>query len=225
MDYYYSQQDPRWADEMLGRSRLTMRRYGCVVTGCAIFLSYYWGKEILPGKLLQWLNDHDGFNADGEILWEKICEFANYQLRYSLSPNPKKGELTFGIRKVTWAGGHWVIDHPRLANKVIDTWDGVVKDYKHFRYTGRNRFFLGVPRIFPVDKRYHKPRTWTNFLLEQKMRFYWIPGTPAAYIYNKIHRRITDRETNALVYGRHDYSTVFENKIGDIWFYKTKMEL
>lgn len=59
---HYSQRDPRWKDDKLGYSDLTMGGYGCLVTAASILLTYL-GKEITPGELNQKLKDIGGFNG------------------------------------------------------------------------------------------------------------------------------------------------------------------
>ena len=231
MSYNYSQRDPRWADLPVGESKQSMAQIGCVTAACATMLSHYFNKEVLPSTLVQWLNENNGYTKEGLLYWTKVAEYsekistrAESFLRFSLSPEPKFGELTYGIRQVTYGNGHWVLDHPIKTGMVIDPWDGGDKEYSSFTYTNRNRYFLGQPQEYSVDSRYGLQRTWKSFMTEKKYRFHWVPNTPASYIYGKIKRRITDRETSGLVYGHWDFKAVFENRVGDAWLYKTKEE-
>ncbi|PID52627.1 MAG: hypothetical protein CR972_00950 [Candidatus Moraniibacteriota bacterium] len=48
--WYYSQRDPRWANEFIGNSRSTIEDYGCAISSVAMVFTYY-GKKITPKKL------------------------------------------------------------------------------------------------------------------------------------------------------------------------------
>ena len=226
MDYYYSQKDRRWARKKLGESGLDMAGFGCVVTDCAMVLSYFFDREVLPSELLNWLNENNGFTPNGLLYWNKITDFSKGTLRFSTTPNAEKDELTYGIRNVVMGRyNHWVIDHPRNTGRVIDPLLGEERDYNDYTYLNKNRFYLGKP-LKPtersVDVRYNKKRTWSSYLIERKYMFYWVPNTPASYIYKKIGRSPSNRELHGLVYGHWDFATVFENAKGDVWLDYTK---
>lgn len=228
MEYIYSQRDPRWANLKLGRTNLTMSDFGCVVTSCAMILSYYLDRQVLPSELLKWLNEHNGFTAEGLLYWGKITEFSGGKLRYATSVAPQEGELTYGIRQVFFGRyNHWIIDHPRTANHVIDPFYGKIAKYDEWRYTNNNRYFFGkplAPQRYPVDDRYGRARTWATFLDEKRYRFYWIPGSPAAYIYSKVKRPITDRELCGFVYGGWHVGAIFYGEVGTDWLHETKAQ-
>ncbi len=48
--WYFSQQDPRWADKTIGFSNSSIRNYGCAVSCVAMVFKYY-GISIDPGRL------------------------------------------------------------------------------------------------------------------------------------------------------------------------------
>lgn len=226
MEYYYSQKDRRWAKKKLGESGLEMAGFGCLVVDCSISLSYFFDREVLPSELLNYLNENDGFTKNGLLYWHKITEFSKGKLRFSLTPNAKDGELTYSIRNVVKGRyNHWIIDHPLEAGMVIDPLPGEARAYREYDYLNKNRFYLGKPlKVMerPVDRRYGKKRTWAGFMLEKKYMYYWIPGTPASYIYRKIGRSPSERELNGLVYGHWDFSVIFENSKEDVWLDHTK---
>lgn len=145
--YYYSQRYGGYASKIIGtigNHAFTMATDGCLITDCAMLLSYFNDRPLYPDQLLKWLQEHRGLTNDGRLLWLKICEAAGNKLRFSLIPNAKQGEVTYGIRQVVFGRfNHWIFDHPLIANKVIDPWDGCVYNYKKYRYTGQNRFFVG----------------------------------------------------------------------------------
>ena len=48
--WYFSQQDPRWANKTIGFSNSSIRKYGCAVSCVAMVFKYY-GIDIDPGRL------------------------------------------------------------------------------------------------------------------------------------------------------------------------------
>jgi hypothetical protein len=77
---------------------------------------------------------------------------------------------------------------------------------------------LDLPDKFSVDERYGFVRTWQKYMQEKAMAF-------NPWLYGKIKRLPNNREISALVYGKHDYSTIFEGKNGKVWLEKTKPQL
>ena len=143
-NYYYSQRYSVYANEIIGQPNLTMANYGCLVCDCAMLISYFNDKPLYPDIFLVWLKYHNGLTKDGRLYWIKVCEATNDKLKFSYKPDAKQGEITYGLRQVYFGRlNHWILDHPLIPNKVIDSWDGKVKDYNSFKYTGQNRFFIG----------------------------------------------------------------------------------
>ena len=146
-NYYYSQRYGGYASKIIGtisNHAFTMRSDGCLITDCAMLLSYFNDRALYPDQLLEWLKTHDGLLPDGRLLWNKICEAAGNKLRFSYVPNPQYGEITYGLRQVIFGRfNHWVFDHPIIANMIIDPWTGSALPYNSFIYTGQNRFYLG----------------------------------------------------------------------------------
>ncbi len=66
-----------------------------------------------------------------------------------------------------------------------------------------------------VDERYGKKRTWKSYLVEKQVAF-------NSWLHAKIKRLPTNREINALAYGKWDFQTVYTGINGDIWLYWTK---
>jgi hypothetical protein len=148
MDFYYSQKYWVYANSIIGYSNghpLRMADSGCLITDWAMVLSYFNGKPYYPDMALTWLLRHNGLTSGGLLKFPSMTEATAGKLRYSLTPNAKPGELTYGIRQVKWDSmNHWVMDHPTIAGKVIDPWMGSVKPYLHeHKYTGRNIFYIG----------------------------------------------------------------------------------
>jgi len=68
----YSQRDPRWARLELGSSKLTMGRYGCLVT-CLAMLTTYFKPDHTPGDILPQLR----FTSNGLLYWNSAV-FENF---------------------------------------------------------------------------------------------------------------------------------------------------
>jgi len=69
----YSQRDPRWKDELLGFSSLTLGGYGCAVTAAAMVANLAANCEITPSDLNKLLQDASGFEQ-AYIKWYKVAE-------------------------------------------------------------------------------------------------------------------------------------------------------
>ena len=150
---HLSQQDPRWAKEHLGKSKITVGRYGCTTT-CISMLSDYFEcfaspKELAVSQVIG--TELLGYTNDGLIIWQtlnlKHMAFAarlrsrnDFEIEKSLK-DPRKAV----ILQVN-DGAHWVVaigKVPLLRNVywVIDPWDGKKKTTRAFRnITGSAHF-------------------------------------------------------------------------------------
>ena len=70
----FAQGDERWANDSLAGTQGTMAAEGCAVSSAAMVLQFY-GFELDPGQLNQFLISHDGFTAEGWLRWEKAADF------------------------------------------------------------------------------------------------------------------------------------------------------
>lgn len=68
---YYSQKDPRWAADRLGKTRDTMESDGCLVSATAMVLGNL-GFDTDPGDLNKRLTDVDGYTSQGWLIWSAI---------------------------------------------------------------------------------------------------------------------------------------------------------
>jgi len=142
-NYYYSQRYSGYANKRIANG-YTMGTHGCYITCFAMILSYFNDKAFFPEEMLYFLQGKNYVLPDARVYNEGLEDAAGYELRFDYNVTPKEGEHTFGIRQVYFGPiGHWVMDHPFEAGKVIDPYDGQVKDYNSFSYTGQTRFFMG----------------------------------------------------------------------------------
>lgn len=65
---YLSQRDPKWCENKLGGSKLTIGRYGCTTT-CISMLSDYFGYYLSPDKIAA---NKTFYTKDGLILWQNL---------------------------------------------------------------------------------------------------------------------------------------------------------
>jgi peptidoglycan hydrolase CwlO-like protein len=120
-DWYYSQEDPRWANEDIGNSRSLMKSYGCAVTSVAMVFDYY-GASITPGALA----DKPIFSWD-LISWPDTWSSPSLYLESgdshgNVNWNTIDSELSEGnpvivyIQKTEGSGGHYVVIHHKTAD-------------------------------------------------------------------------------------------------------------
>ncbi len=142
-NYYYSQKYGAYAKIPIANGYF-MGTHGCYVTCFAMILSYFNDKPFYPQEMLYFLQGKNYVLPDARVYNKGLEDAAGFKLRFSYHVNPKPGERVFGIRQVYFGPiGHWIIDHPLIPNKVIDSYDGKVKNFTDFSYTGQARFFIG----------------------------------------------------------------------------------
>lgn len=70
----YGQRDPRWRDNKLGSSGVTIGGYGCAVTSLAMLITHT-GKATTPLELDEWLTSHFGYSNGNLVNWGTIDKF------------------------------------------------------------------------------------------------------------------------------------------------------
>lgn len=73
---YYSQKDPRWGNDKLGKTSDTMESDGCLVSATAMALSNL-GLETDPGDLNKRLTAVNGYTSNGWLIWSAIDKVTN----------------------------------------------------------------------------------------------------------------------------------------------------
>lgn len=63
-----SQRDPKWADTRLGKSKLTIGKFGCTIT-CIAMLSDYFGHDVTPDQIATKLAR---FTPEGLLIWQSL---------------------------------------------------------------------------------------------------------------------------------------------------------
>lgn len=77
----YKQGDPRWAEDKLGTTSLTIREYGCAITCIAMVFKYY-GIQTDPKDLNNWLKQNGGYDSDGKVYWSKATGKSGGAIQY-----------------------------------------------------------------------------------------------------------------------------------------------
>ncbi len=131
----FSQRDPRWANELLGTSALTISKAGCLLT-CVSTIVADWGGATDPALLNSWLRANGGFVNGGLLLFGASARLGAQVVDYldcTYTPAPvarmrealAAGQAVFAA--TDWSPGgavqtHWV----RIL--ALDARDGQVMD-------------------------------------------------------------------------------------------------
>jgi hypothetical protein len=83
----FAQSDPRWGDNSLGSTESSLGAEGCAVSSAAMVLSYY-GIDIDPGRLNEFLSIHEGYTPQGWLYWEKAADFSPGVARHAYEDLP-----------------------------------------------------------------------------------------------------------------------------------------
>lgn len=141
-----SQRDPKWANDKLGLSSLTVGRYGCTTT-CISMLSDYFGSYASPKIIAAHANY---YTADGLVLWknlqfkafnfvERLFGFNESRIDASLK-DPK----TAVILEVD--NSHWVVAIGKVPfthiYRIADPWDGKTKFSTAYRRISGSAHFI-----------------------------------------------------------------------------------
>ena len=143
MDYYYSQTFSIYKNYGIGAP--TMGQKGCVITCLAMILSYFNNRAFYPEQMLSWGRENGMLDNQGNTRFEVFCKATGNKLRISVTNNAQPGEVIYAVREILLSNGqkHWIIDHLTQPNMVIDSYDGKVKPYRSFNYTGRAYYYIG----------------------------------------------------------------------------------
>lgn len=127
---YLSQRDPRWSDKKLGKSKLTIGRYGCTTTAICMGLSAF-GITLTPDVIAA---DPKSYTSDGLILWQNLKLPQGWRLRARIQERNDnaiqaslKSSNEFVLLQVS-DGAHWVLALNKTLLKndynIADPWFG-----------------------------------------------------------------------------------------------------
>lgn len=139
-----SQNDPRWKDEFIGKTKLKIGRWGCTLTCLTMFLNYVMKANMTVNEVNLALKNVNGFNANGLIIWDRIrlaFPDVKWTWRGYNYENWKVANYVY-IKKLPVLvevnlpsiGKHWVIFTGFM--KMVDPLDGKVKSTSVYKQTG-----------------------------------------------------------------------------------------
>lgn len=135
---YRAQNDPQWANDILGFGKTTLLQEGCAVSSIAMLLSGY-GYSETPGSLNKKLKDNQGF-SNSSVVWQKIpqlypqiklvnvvrCETTNAPLGEINGYLDKGQPVVVGVDTSPVEGfqSHYVLLYARQGNDylMLDPW-------------------------------------------------------------------------------------------------------
>jgi len=143
------QNNPLWADQLLGNTIDTIGQEGCAITSAAMVLRAY-GVDTDPQRLNTYLTTHGGYVGDGLLVWESAAEVGGGQVKKAYEDLPSYALIDAQILK-----GNPVIIRVHLRNGTTHFVVVVGKEGWHYlirdpaRPTGYGVYSLSqlVPRI------------------------------------------------------------------------------
>jgi hypothetical protein len=140
----FAQGDERWANDSLAETQGTMAAEGCAVSSAAMVLAFY-GLELDPGQLNQFLVHHDGFTAEGWLRWEKAADFDPGKAKKVYEDLP-----SFFLIDSNLLRGNPVIIRLRLPGGV--THFVVIAGKRGFHYLIQDPGSGGEQGVYPLDE-------------------------------------------------------------------------
>jgi hypothetical protein len=140
----FAQGDTRWASDSLAGTEGTMAAEGCAVSSAAMVLAFY-GFELDPGQLNQFLIGHDGYTPEGWIRWEKAADFVPGKAKKAYEDLP-----SFFLIDSNLLQGNPVIIRLRLPGGV--THFVVIVGKRGFHYLIQDPGSGGEQGIYPLDE-------------------------------------------------------------------------
>lgn len=105
----YSQKDPRWSYEFIGRTKYTIGKFGCLIT-CIAMLTTYFRPDKTPDRVSYILK----FTDQALLIWDS-CIFENFRF-YHRAYHPSLALIKEAIKDKDRAvvlqvhgGTHWVV--------------------------------------------------------------------------------------------------------------------
>jgi hypothetical protein len=140
----FAQDDARWADDELGPASSTMGEEGCAVSSAAMVLAFY-GQDVDPGRLNEFLSENDGYTPQGWLYWEKAADYQPGLARHAYEDLP-----SFFLIDWNLARGNPVIVRLHLPNGI--THFVVIVGKAGFDYLIQDPASGGVHGIYPLGK-------------------------------------------------------------------------
>jgi hypothetical protein len=138
----FAQSDPRWGDDQLGATPSSMAEAGCAVCSAAMVLAFY-GQDIDPGRLNDFLSDNGGYTPQGWIYWEKAADYHPGVARHAYEDLPSYYLIDSNLER-----GNPVIVRIRLSNGV--THFVVIIGKNGFDYLIQDPATAGANGVYPL---------------------------------------------------------------------------
>ena len=145
---HFAQGDVKWADDSLGQTDGTMAGEGCAVSSAAMVLAFY-GFELDPGQLNQFLTTHDGYTPEGWLRWEKAADFVPGKAKHVYEDLPSYFLIDSNLLR-----GNPVIIRLRFPSGI--THFVVIVGKRGFHYLIQDPASGGDRGIYPLDRLTHK---------------------------------------------------------------------
>ena len=121
-----------------------MAAEGCAVSSAAMVLAFY-GFELDPGQLNQFLITHDGYTGEGWLVWEKAADFVPGKAKKAYEDLP-----SFFLIDSNLLRGNPVIIRLRLPGGV--THFVVIVGKRGFHYLIQDPGSGGEQGVYPLDE-------------------------------------------------------------------------
>jgi len=118
--WFYSQKDPRWGNDEIGRSKSKMKDWGCAVTAVSMVFKYH-GNGITPkvladsSKFFSWDLIKWPSTWAGGISLESSINHGNIRWVTVDSELKKENPVIVYIKKTNGGGGHYVVIHHKTS--------------------------------------------------------------------------------------------------------------
>lgn len=121
-DWYFSQRDPKWANETIGNTKTLMKSYGCAVTAVAMVFKQHGGtinpgqlssEPIFSGDLINWPNT---WTAPKVTLASTGKSHGNINWPVIDAQIAKNIPVIVYIGKTKGSGGHYVVIHHKESS-------------------------------------------------------------------------------------------------------------
>jgi Peptidase_C39 like family len=138
----FAQDDPRWAEDELGPASSTMGEEGCAVSSAAMVLAFY-GQDIDPGRLNDFLSNSGGYTPQGWLYWEKAADYQPGLARHAYEDLPSYFLIDWNLQR-----GNPVIVRLHLLNGI--THFVVVVGKAGFDYLIQDPASGGAHGVYPL---------------------------------------------------------------------------
>jgi hypothetical protein len=92
----FFQGDPRWDGDRLGATPGTLGGEGCAIASASMVLGFY-GMDVDPKRLNQYLSDHQGYEGEGWLRWESAADYTPGVVEKAYEDLPSYGLIDWNL--------------------------------------------------------------------------------------------------------------------------------